>query len=264
MRAMVLAIICGSIPGATATVLADDLEPDWLPPPLQQKPLWDLYRDTAPARPGEDFSALLLHASRNTTDTAPRAASGRLNLSGESSIENALLKSKIDLPDVRELRELPFLSRDWTAQQTVNLSLPAVESVFLYGNFDSKGDTYNSQQVKVKGKTGVGWKWTPFGGSELQVRTGPIVSFQERSQLSVELQAKVALFGPLQLQYSGEALPAIVQTDRHTFLQDLKLAVPLGVNHEFHVGAKYRWEDSLSSTPWMDRAQLYMGLKFQH
>ena len=39
-------------------------------------------------------------------------------------------------------------------------------------------------------------------------------AYPEVSQLSIELQAKVALVGPLQLQYAGEALPAVAQTDR--------------------------------------------------
>jgi hypothetical protein len=77
------------------------------------------------------------------------------------------------------------------------------------------------------------------------------------------LQAKLALFGPLQLKYVGEALPAMTQSDRTTLSTDVKLAMPLGANQEFFVGAKYKWEDTLTPTPWVDRTQLYLGLTFQ-
>ncbi len=142
--------------------------------------------------------------------------------------------------------------------------------MFMFSQVDSNG-MIDQTQNKVKGRTGVGWKWLPFSGGEFQVRTGSLVTYEdvsqshatERSQLSVELQAKMALLGPLQLQYAGEALPAMVQTDRHTLLQDLKFALPFGTNRELSVGAKYRWEDTLTPTSWMQRAELYMGFKFQ-
>jgi hypothetical protein len=270
MRAIALAVILCSM-WAPAAANGEELLPDWLPAVPRTKPVWDLFHDQPASRPGEDFTDILLRVSRSPSDADQSYLRGRLQMTQQSSIEYARLQAKLDMPDMRELRDVPYLSRDWKAEHSVNLPVPNVESVFVFGNFDSTGDAYINQQVKMKGRTGFGWKWSPFNGGEMQLRTGPVVNYAdvynpvkstEKSQLSVELQAKLALFGPLQLQYSSEALPAFSPVDRHTILQDLKIALPFGTNREFQFGAKYKWED-LSQTPWMDRAQLYMGLKFE-
>ena len=197
---------------------------------------------------------------------------GRLKVSRESLVEWAKVQANLDLLDTRELRDAPWRTRNWRAEESLNVPLPVSESLYLFGRLDSEGEVYDNRRLRLTGKTGLGWKWSPFAKSELQLRGGPVVNVsdvynpigaQEKSHWSVEMQAKLDLFGPLQLQYSGEALPALIQAERHTLLQDVKLALPFGGNREFHIGAKYRWED-LSATPWLDRAQLYLGLKLQH
>lgn len=270
MRAKVTALVLGWLVCLGPAPAADGV-PEWLPPPKPRPPIWDLVSEVPVSRPGETFTDLLSHVARPPADSGARFDAGRLKLSRESSLQVVSVQSSLELPDARQFREAPYLSRDWTAEESLKVPLPAYESMFVYGSFDSSGDYDNNRQVRLRGKTGLGWKWAPFSRSEVQVRTGPVVSYadvynpasQERSQLSVELQAKLDLFGPLQLKYSGEALPRVVPADRHTLWQDLKLAVPFGTNREFHLGANYRWEDR-STTPWMDRAQLYLGLKFQH
>ena len=270
MRAFCAAVIVVLLALTPLHALDEDL--DWLPPPRPVRPFWDIFHDAPVSPPQEVFSDLLLQIWLEGSTGSSKSDPGRLQHTGESLIEFGKLKAKLDLPDPTDLRELPYSARNWNAQESLNVPLPVVDSVFMFGQFDSKGDVYNNQQLTMKGKTGVGWKWSPFSRSELQLRTGPVVNYadvynpvksSEKSQLSVELQAKLDLFGPLQLQYSGEALPALVQADHRTLLQDLKIALPFGTNQELHIGAKYRWEDTLSSTPWLDRAQLYMGLKFQ-
>ncbi len=224
-------------------------------------------------KPNDAFTNLL-----RTADPAADAWNGlrydpgRVKLTREPLVELAKVQSNLDMADPREMREKPWRPGDWRAEESLSLPLPATDKLFVFGKFDSTGETHDSRRLRMTGKSGFGLKWSPFEKSELQFRSGPVVNIsdvynpvraQEKSQLSVELQAKLALFGPLQLQYSGEALPALIQTDRHQVLQDLKLAVPFGNNREFHFGAKYRWED-LSASPWHDRTQLYMGLKFEH
>jgi hypothetical protein len=271
MNAKALAAILISL-AATTSSKSDEFTPDWLSSAPPRRPPWDLFHQEFPSRPGEDFTDILFRVSRNPSDDALSNWRGRYQMTHQSNIEYARLQAKLDMPDLRELRDVPYLGRDWKTEHSLNLPVPSVESVFVFGNFDSTGDAYINQQVKMKGKTGLGWKWSPFSGGEMQLRTGPVVNYadvynpvrpQERSQLSVELQAKINLLGPLQLQYSSEALPAFAPSDRHTVLQDLKIALPFGTNREFQFGAKYKWEDTLAPTPWMDRAQLYMGLKFE-
>lgn len=218
--------------------------------------------------PKNDFINIL-NAS-NSTESDWRNKAGRFNLSRELAVERILLKSNLEWPDHRELREIPSHPRDWKAEESLNFPIADRESLFVFGKLDSSGDTFNNQQLKMRGKTGVGWKYSLFEGSEVQFRTGPLVKLEEawqtrsmdRSQWSIEMQAKLALFGPLQLQYAGEALPAFTPAERRTLQQDLKLALPFGANREMHIGAKYRWEDVLAPTPWLDRTQLYLGLKF--
>lgn len=246
------------------------------PPMFPQAGPWDapaVAEPPPPVRPREEFANLLKQVEP-TADPwfGLRYEPARLKLTRESIVETAKFNSSVDFADHRELRHMPWRGGDWRAEESLNMPLPAVDSLFVYGKLDSEGETYDSRRVRMTGKTGLGWKWAPFAKSELQFRSGPVLNMadvynpfgpQQKSQLSVELQAKVALFGPLQLQYLGEALPALLEADRNTVLQDLKLAVPFGSNREFHIGARYRWED-LNPSPWADRTQFYLGLKFQH
>ena len=268
MRAVLFAIVVIPLVLAGAA-RGDEFTPDWLPPLPPRQPIWDIFHETPVSRPGEEFSDLLIRFP-GKTNSEVRFDPGRYKLIRVSDTDFGKVSSNLDLPDPSDPRLLPY--RDWKAAHSLNLPLRASESVFMFGNFDSSGSSLDHQMVTMKGRSGLGVKMSPFDGSELQVRTGTLVSYAdtyssakatERSQLSVELQAKLALFGPLQLQYAGEALPAMIQTDRHTLLSDLKLALPFGTNRELYLGAKYKWEDTLTPTPWVDRAQLYLGVKFQ-
>ncbi len=205
----------------------------------------------------------------------PSISSARLSLTQQSNLEYVRLQSKFDLPDSNEILSIPYFGRNWNAEQSINVpfpvSLPVAEAMFVYGQMGSNGDAIDNQTTKLTGKTGLGWKWSPQNGYELQLKGGPLVAyadlytptrFHEPSQMSIELQAKMALFGPLQLQYTGEALPAMTATDHDQLKQDFKLAVPFGVGNQFYVGAKYKWDGPAPTTSWMDRAQVYFGLQF--
>ena len=129
------------------------------------------------------------------------------------------------------------------------------------------------------GKTGVGMKWNPLGGTEFQLRYGTLLNyadvyaptrFQEKAQPAVELVAKLPFVGAWQMEYTGAALPALQTTTRDQIKQELKFAVPLGgADNQFEFGARYRWDiipnavSAQTQTPWIDRAQLFMGLKFR-
>jgi hypothetical protein len=248
----------------------DGFFPDWMPPTPPQPALWNVFDVAEPARPGEQFSDLLLRISGGANSTN-RFDPDRYKLKQTSELNFVKVSSDLDMADPRDPRAIPF--RDWKTTHSLNVPLPVSDSIYMFGDVNSSGNSLDHQMVNMTGRTGLAWKMSPFGGSELQFRTGTLTTYsdntnpqvkgQERSQLSIALQAKLALLGNLQLQYSGEALPATAQADRSSLLTDVKLAMPLGTNREFYFGAKYKWEDALVPTPWVDRAQLYLGLKFE-
>ena len=147
------------------------------------------------------------------------------------------------------------------------------EQLFVYGQIDGSGDSLNNHQANLYGKTGVGVKWALPAKSELQLRYSTLLShsdditagrYQERAQPSVEVSARVPLFGPLAIEYTGSALPAISRTDTDQLKQELRFAVPLTGDNELEFGARYRWEYVPVNTPWTDRTQLFLGLKLRH
>ncbi|HJZ93118.1 MAG TPA: DUF481 domain-containing protein [Gemmataceae bacterium] len=182
--------------------------------------------------------------------------------------------TKLELPDPAEVRTVPYGGRDWKAQEKVQIPVPipvmVAEQLFVYGQFDGSGDALNSQQTSLSGKTGVGMKWSLLAGSELQLRYATLFSYadagssryQERAQPAVELVARMPLVGPLELEYTGSAIPAVTRSDSDQFKQELRLALPLKGDNELEFGARYRWDTS--PTPWLDRAQLFLGVKLRH
>ncbi len=186
---------------------------------------------------------------------------------------------KVDLPNPGEVARA-FAGRDWTTEDRfqipVPIALPVAERLFVYGQVSGSGDALNNRTTTLSGKTGVGVKWSPLGATEVQLRYGTLLNyadlygatrFQERPQPAFEVLAKLPLLGAWQLEYTGSAQPAMQTAARDQLKQELRLAVPLGADNEFEVGARYRWEvlpgPAATATPWLDRAQLFMGLKFR-
>ena len=61
-----------------------------------------------------------------------------------------------------------------------------------------------------------------------------------------------------------EAVKGLSPAEREKMNQDLRVALPFGDGSgQFHVGAKLKRDDSTTATPWVDRMELYMGLKLQ-
>jgi hypothetical protein len=168
----------------------------------------------------------------------------------------------------------PSLRNTWETDES--LRLPVAGPLFLFGQLGGSSPSAEQRQLKWLGKTGIGVKLKPWLLQEVQVRGGPAVRYDstttlspgqspERSELFLEAVTKVPLpvVGPLNVEYTGYAVPAATPTDRNQINQDFKLAVPLSSGGQFHVGAKYRWENVPSSTPWVDRMELYMGVQLK-
>ncbi len=161
----------------------------------------------------------------------------------------------------------PSLRNAWETGET--LRVPVAGPLFLFGQLDASSPSIEQQQHKWLGKTGVGVRIKPWLLQEVQVRGGPAVrtddTVKERSELFLEAVTKLPLpvVGPLNVEYTSYAVPAVTPADRNQINQDVKLAVPLGGGGQFHVGAKYRWENAPAATPWVERAQLYLGVQLK-
>ena len=185
-------------------------------------------------------------------------------------------RSKLEVPDPNDVWS-PQAGRNWMAQEKLSIPvpvpLPGAEQLFVYGQLDGSGDALNNVHTSIYGKTGIGVKWILLAKSELQVRYGTLFSytdpnsagrFQERAQPAVEVMARLPIFGPLEIEYTGSAIPAVTRTDTDQLRQELRLALPLRGDNELEFGARYRWEYSQETTPWADRATLFLGVKFRH
>lgn len=185
-------------------------------------------------------------------------------------------KTKLELPDPNEVLN-PYSSRNWKAQEKLNIPvpipLPIAEQLFVYGQLDGSGDALNNHQANLYGKTGVGLKWSLPAKTELQLRYATLLShsddvtagkYLERAQPSVEVMARVPLMGPLAMEYTGSAIPAVNRADTDQLKQELRFALPLTGDNELEFGARYRWEYVPVNTPWTDRAQLFLGVKIRH
>jgi len=181
-------------------------------------------------------------------------------------------KSKLELPDPQEVTS-PYGGRDWKAQEKlqipVPIPVPLAEQLFVYGQIDGSGDAIRQQQTALSGKTGVGVKWALIAGSELQLRYATLLKYADvdgpsRAQPAVELNARFPLIGPLELEYTGSAIPAVARSDTDQFKQELRFAYPLRGDNELEFGARYRWEYTPTPSPWLDRAQLFLGVKLRH
>ena len=102
----------------------------------------------------------------------------------------------------------------------------------------------------------------------MQLRYATLMSYEVttpgRVQPALEVLAKLPLMGPLSLEYTGAAIPAVARTDYDQLKSELRLAYPLTGDNELEFGARYRWDITPTPTPWVDRAQLFLGVKLRH
>ena len=192
-----------------------------------------------------------------------------------ADLEWAALNSKIAVRD-RDTRLDPSRVSAWETDET--LKMPVAGPLFLFGQLGASTAAVEEQQHKWLGRTGVGLKLKPWFLEEVQVRGGPAMRYDntqkldrgqspEHSELFLEVVTKLPplpVLGALNVEYSGVAVPALTPAERDKMNQDLKVALPFGGGSgQFHVGAKLKRDDSTTATPWVDRMEIYMGLKLQ-
>ena len=68
---------------------------------------------------------------------------GKLKIRHVVSQELWYSKAKIDVPDLVANRPEPFAPRDWRAEETLRLSIPTMESLFVFGHFNTNADAFH-------------------------------------------------------------------------------------------------------------------------
>jgi hypothetical protein len=229
--------------------------------------------EEGPTKPGPwaDRPAFLdLETPRRAGDTAPLfeepdVVKGSFEKKYEGFL--GLLSSRLKVDDTRNVPE--YLGQTNTFQTEEALQMKVKGPLAVFGQVGANSSSMDGQALKLKGKTGLVWKWDGLPLGEVQVRGGQAVScddphrperMKEQSEVFLELQYNCPLPGKLRLEYEGTANPALNLTERDRLKQDLHLAVPVGANGKLNLGARHSWESTPAARPWTDGMEVYIGL----
>ena len=197
----------------------------------------------------------------------------RRSLGRKLDYEVVTVNSKVVLNDPDWHINTPIHRSGWKAEDSVKL--PFVGPLFVVGQVGANSDSVERQEYNLIGKTGLGLKLPEWLGGEIQLRTGrsktnydpdtETLYATEQVKTFVEVATRWPLAAWLNLEYTGQALPSAVSAERDLlkFKQDLRLAVPLSNSGQFHIGAKYTWDEAAAPTPWIERMKMYVGLEFK-
>ncbi|HXG10322.1 MAG TPA: hypothetical protein VNK04_11205 [Gemmataceae bacterium] len=171
-----------------------------------------------------------------------------------------------------ELREPPRhdeapKSLGWQIEEALPLPVPG--RLFLFTQVGAGGGAEPAREVKLTGRTGLGWKLPLRPGTEVQLRSGPALSCSDPlrpesalggSQLLVEMQCRWRLLEWAGLEYQGTAVPALHAAEQGRLDQDLGIVFPLGKAGQFRVGTKHTWAGTAEAQPWWrENLQLQVG-----
>lgn len=221
-------------------------EPDFTPPPPPK---------TGPAPPPPVLDPFPI--------TEGRGAGG-----GSLPLPVGVVKSQLSFLDPKGLADPMPKSPSWDGGH--QLRVPVSGDLHLFGQFNAGSPAIEQQQVRWSGRTGVGYILRPVTGFPgVQVRAGQGVTkppnrhwVAERSEFFLEMTTKLAvplLDVPFDVEYSGVALPALTPADHDRVSTDIRVALPM-TGGKFHVGARWTTDDAPTTAPWVERAQLYLGL----
>lgn len=187
----------------------------------------------------------------------------------------ASVSGQMTIRDPDWVRDDPLQrGQSWATDETLKVALN--DALFVFGAIDAESRSVAQQHLKWFGKTGFGFKLRPWLLDEVMFRGGPGLRYDdeqhlrqgvapERPELFVEVSTKlpVPLLGPINVEYTGTAIAALTATEQDRIKQNLRFALPLSDTSQFHVGAKWRNDDAASVTPFIDRAQLYLGVQLK-
>jgi hypothetical protein len=164
--------------------------------------------------------------------------------------------------------EDPLWKRTWKSDESWRCTL--VGPVYVFGQLGANSEEAGQADLKVGGRTGLACKLPVGSLAEVQVRTGPGVSYtdplrpermRETSNWQVDVQARCPLLYGIGLEYQGVALPALTPYAQDQINQDVRLAFPVGTAGKLQLGARHRWTNTADPRPWTDGMQLYMGVE---
>ena len=142
---------------------------------------------------------------------------------------------------------------------------------FAFGEFNAGYNTISAQEMKMSGGTGLGLKLAAWDGGEVSLKGGSQVNYfqdplrpdraqSDKSRLLFGLECQYAIVGPLKLEYSGSAVPAMSPLESSRISQDIRLLLPLGNNGHFRIGAKRYWDNQPAYRATPDANQIYLGV----
>src|SRR5262249_12824396 len=88
-----------------------------------------------------------------------------------------LLSSRLEVHDTGNVSE--YLRQENKFRTEEALHLKVVGPLTLFGQAGANSDSLDSQGLKLKGKTGLVWKWAGWPLGEVQVRGGPAVNYDD-------------------------------------------------------------------------------------
>jgi hypothetical protein len=239
-------------------------------------------RDLAPddlhaaLRPRDEWLGGPVHSARPDTESPTWLTNGfreediRRSLGRQFDLDWAKLNSKVVLIDPNANPYVPIRRSGWKTDES--LKLPLAGSLFVVGQLQANSGSIEYQQYEFIGRTGVGMRLPEWLGGEIQVRSGRSKANYDTDTESMfpgkvttffELATKWPVLGRLNLEYTGKAIPAPTSADHDVWKQELKLALPFSDSGQFHVGARYRWEDAATQSPWHERMNVFIGLQMK-
>lgn len=157
----------------------------------------------------------------------------------------------------------PAKSPGWQVEEGLPLPLPG--QVFVFGQLGGEEDKPAARDLRLKGRTGVGWKVPLSPEAEVLFRSGPALGSTdplhpsrvlEEAHLQLEMQCRWRLLGWAELEYQGVASPFLNAGERGRLDQDLGFTLPLGKAGQLRLGTKHSWE---SAPSWTDSLRFQLG-----
>jgi hypothetical protein len=157
----------------------------------------------------------------------------------------------------------------WQTKKALQVDMAG--PLFAFGEFNAGYNTISAQEMKMSGGSGIGVKFAAWENGEASLKGGsqvnytqdplrPAISQNDKSRLLLELACQYAIVGPLRLEYSGSAAPAMSPLEGNRISQDVRLLLPLGSNGQFRLGAKRNWSDQPAFRATPDANQIYLGV----
>jgi hypothetical protein len=184
------------------------------------------------------------------------------------------LTSKVDLSltDLDAAAAGPARQQAWKVDDSWRC--PVAGPFSFYGQFGGNSAEKLQDDMKVNGRTELACKLSLFEAGEVELRSGPSLSYtdplrpssvKEKSEWLLELQGRWPLFAGVGLEYQGSLSPALTPTDKNRLSNDLRLAAPLGGAGKIQFGARHSWEGlTTDPRPTVDSMQFYLGVELAH